>query len=470
MALTEIPSELSSTPSIIDNGNATAITIDSSENSTFAGAISVAGEITANGTVNVHTASAGTVSASTQADDIVIENSAEGGMTIITPDDQSARIRFTSPSTNNDVGGAFVFYRQNINKMQIGTSVAGGVLSLASGAGTEALVLDGSGNLLVGNTVANPASGFSNQKGFGYTFSTGKVEIATTANDAVMEIGKNNSVDGELVTFRKQSTVVGAIGTANADSITIGNGTGNLILYAGTVAPCSSSSGGASNGVVDLGTSARRFKNLHISGSANIGNLLNMTDGTTNGFISTTSSLMQFGTSTSAPIVFYTGNTERVRLYASGKTVASASIAYDFIHYFQQTNANGYMLGVDTAGSALAFFYKNGTTGVGSITTNGTSTSFNETSDERAKENIVDSPSASADIDSIQVRSFDWIETGEHQKYGTIAQELRLVVPSAVYEPENSEDMMGVDYSKLVPMLIKEIQSLRTRVQELENN
>jgi hypothetical protein len=36
MALTEIPIELSSTPSIVDGGNATAITIDSSENVSFA--------------------------------------------------------------------------------------------------------------------------------------------------------------------------------------------------------------------------------------------------------------------------------------------------------------------------------------------------------------------------------------------------------------------------------------------------
>jgi len=41
MALTEIPSELSSTPSIVDNGNATAITIDSSENATFAGSVGI---------------------------------------------------------------------------------------------------------------------------------------------------------------------------------------------------------------------------------------------------------------------------------------------------------------------------------------------------------------------------------------------------------------------------------------------
>ena len=39
MATTKIPVELSSTPGIVDNSNATAITIDSSENTTFAGNI-----------------------------------------------------------------------------------------------------------------------------------------------------------------------------------------------------------------------------------------------------------------------------------------------------------------------------------------------------------------------------------------------------------------------------------------------
>ena len=109
-----------------------------------AGSVGI-GTSSIDGTLHVHTASAGTVTASAQADDLVIENSTEGGMTIITPDAQSARIRFTSPSTNTDVGGAFIFYRQNINKMQIGTSVAGGVLSLVSGAANEAMVLDASG-------------------------------------------------------------------------------------------------------------------------------------------------------------------------------------------------------------------------------------------------------------------------------------------------------------------------------------
>ena len=46
MAKTTIPIELSSTPSIVDGGNATAITIDSSENVTFAGGLVIPTTIT----------------------------------------------------------------------------------------------------------------------------------------------------------------------------------------------------------------------------------------------------------------------------------------------------------------------------------------------------------------------------------------------------------------------------------------
>ena len=43
MALTKVPAELSSTPGIVDNSDATAITIDSSENVTFSGTVSADG-------------------------------------------------------------------------------------------------------------------------------------------------------------------------------------------------------------------------------------------------------------------------------------------------------------------------------------------------------------------------------------------------------------------------------------------
>jgi len=120
-------------------------------NTNIATAVPLSGG-TMTGGLHIRTADAGTVTASTQADDLVVENSAEGGITIMTPDAQSARIRFTSPSTNNDVGGAGIFYRQNINKMNVGTAVSGGILQLQSGAAAETMTLIANGNVGIGLT------------------------------------------------------------------------------------------------------------------------------------------------------------------------------------------------------------------------------------------------------------------------------------------------------------------------------
>ncbi len=120
------------------------------------------------------------------------------------------------------------------------------------------------------------------------------------------------------------------------------------------------------------------------------------------------------------------------------------------------------------SGIMYARFNLNGAT-IGSITQDGTTAVlYNTTSDQRLKTNIIDAPDAAALIDGIQVRSFDWIADGSHQRYGMVAQELAAVAPEAVHTPLDPDEMMAVDYSKLVPMLIKEIQSLRARVAALE--
>lgn len=97
---------------------------------------------------------------------------------------------------------------------------------------------------------------------------------------------------------------------------------------------------------------------------------------------------------------------------------------------------------------------------------------YNTTSDERLKSDIYDSESASSIIDAIQVRQFNWKETGNHYGYGFVAQELNTVFPTAVTPGDDSEEITQpwqVDYSKLVPLLVKEIQALRARVEQLES-
>jgi len=59
------------------------------------------GTASPDGTLHAHTASAGSVTAHSQADDLVVENSTTGGISILTPDANSALIRFGSPSNNN---------------------------------------------------------------------------------------------------------------------------------------------------------------------------------------------------------------------------------------------------------------------------------------------------------------------------------------------------------------------------------
>jgi len=163
------------------------------------------------------------------------------------------------------------------------------------------------------------------------------------------------------------------------------------------------------------------------------------------------------------------GITERMRIDSSGNLLVGCTSQPDASNFGGFINPVGqFRSSRNSTSAATQFSFNNPNGEVGTIVTSGSATAYNTSSDQRLKENIVDAPSASDDIDAIQVRSFDWKADGSHQKYGMVAQELQTVAPEAVSAPDDPEEMMGVDYSKLVPMLIKEVQQLRARVAQLE--
>jgi Chaperone of endosialidase len=182
----------------------------------------------------------------------------------------------------------------------------------------------------------------------------------------------------------------------------------------------------------------------------------NGTAGDINGYL-------QFSTTNSS-----LGVVERARIDSSGNllvgiTSFTATTNANFMIYGGGSEFIGHASGTASGTQYLDFRY-NGSA-IGSITQSGTAAVlYNVTSDQRLKENIVDAPEFGSVIDSIQVRSYDWKSNGNHQRAGFIAQELVTVAPEAVHQPVDSEEMMAVDYSKLVPMLVKEIQSLRKRL------
>jgi len=181
-----------------------------------------------------------------------------------------------------------------------------------------------------------------------------------------------------------------------------------------------------------------------------------------------------FGTQSNHPVDFFTNNTDRVRIDTSGNLLVGATGLTQNASYMGFSPANGFadfghINGSSSGLEYIKFLYN--ATKIGSITQSGTTAVlYNVTSDQRLKENIVDAPEFGSVIDSIKVRSFDWITDQTHQRAGFIAQELVTVAPEAVNQPNDPEDMMAVDYSKLVPMLVKEVQSLRARVAQLESN
>ena len=108
----------------------------------------------------------------------------------------------------------------------------------------------------------------------------------------------------------------------------------------------------------------------------------------------------------------------------------------------------------------------------GAITATGDITAY-YTSDERLKENIQPITNALSKVESISGNEYNWkegfdeIHTKKGNDIGVIAQEIQKILPQAVIERDNG--YLGVNYEKIIPLLIQSIKELSAKVKELEN-
>jgi len=102
------------------------------------------------GTLHVETGSSGAYTPSALSDDLVVEHSGTGGISIAVPDASTARIAFGSPS---DSIGALLLWSYSGDLFSIGTAKAGSDLRLMSGNNAEAMRITSGRDVVIGDTV-----------------------------------------------------------------------------------------------------------------------------------------------------------------------------------------------------------------------------------------------------------------------------------------------------------------------------
>ena len=101
------------------------------------------------GPLHVHTATAGSVTAHANADELVVEGSGATGISILTADNQTGALMFGCPS---DTQSARITNTQSTGIFLVGAAQTNGQVVFESGAGTEAMRVDENQNVGIGTT------------------------------------------------------------------------------------------------------------------------------------------------------------------------------------------------------------------------------------------------------------------------------------------------------------------------------
>ena len=345
--------------------------------------------------------------------------------------------------------------------------------------GSDVLTVDSSNNVTVTNNLS--VSGTVSSTG-AITFNGGITGNVAFDTDTLYVDATNNAV---------------LVGKTSIDYTTVGfEATPNSVFQA--------------NAMTSDGTRA-----LLISRKTNDGELIQFRRDTTQvGSIGAVSGGIYFGSGTSS--------TERMRIDSSGRvsigtTLNPAGAALNVNNTLSRST--GFIPCISAISSASAaslvsigtstglrhhIIFENGAA-VGSITTSGSATAYNTSSDYRLKENVALMSDSIDRLKKLKPSTWTWRQDGSHGE-GFIAHETQAVVPEAVtgtkdamrteeYEvtPEVLDDdgnvvtrairgtrevpdYQGIDQSKLVPLLtaalqeaITKIEDLETRIQALEN-
>jgi hypothetical protein len=291
---------------------------------------------------------------------------------------------------------------------------------------------------------------------------------------------------GNLSLLSGATTVVAVTSTGVAVTGTLTT-TGNTILGDATTDTLNVGAGGLvkdASGNVGIGTSSPGARLQVTGGTTNASVLVtNSTSGLAIGLIGNYATWQGTGSSDdfvlagygARNLIFGTNGAERMRIDSSGNllvgTTATINTAGVSVGIGGAANGGVVSLYKTASGATNGLLNYYQSTYVGGINFDNTSTSFPTSSDKRLKKDISDSASATQKIDSIRIVSHGWKHDESVVDFGIIAQDLYEIMPRAVSKGDDEDEIKtiwSVDYSKLVPLLIKAHQEQQALITQLQ--
>jgi hypothetical protein len=190
---------------------------------------------------------------------------------------------------------------------------------------------------------------------------------------------------------------------------------------------------------------------------------------------------IRFRADVASNFIFMSNSTERMRITSGGAVLVGTTSSYNL----GLTLLNSGQIGTTTSGginiqfwnqatsgdNGFASFYTEGGGGAlrGSIDYNRAAglVRYNVTSDYRLKTDLKDFNGGDI-LNQVKVYDYKLKETG-NRVYGVMAHELQEVISYAVGGVKDGEKMQSVDYSIIVPVLIKAVQELKAEIETLKN-
>ena len=172
-------------------------------------------------------------------------------------------------------------------------------------------------------------------------------------------------------------------------------------------------------------------------------------------------------------ILFYTAannttltGSERMRIDSSGNLLVGTTVGYGgLINVPVTTTDEAMVTQSDSTSASTHLHFRNPNGFVGSISTNGSATAYNTSSDARLKD-VTGEARGLEVITKLNPVAYNWKADGKADE-GLIAQEVKEIVPNAVSGSEDEHYQM--DYSKLVTPLVKAVQELEQQVTKLKS-